>query len=573
MFILGLHNGEHDASACLFHDYKLVAAVALERLARRKNAGVSVDAELPFAAIDDCLASAGITRSDINVIAVSRAQFELQSYKLHGRWRIKQAYYGLLGRKKLMMLFDMNRRQQPKNSVDILDRERLCTRYSFDKAKLWVYNHHASHGTAAYFFSEFDDALIYTADGIGDNISYSASIAGSDGIRILSGGDGALLGRYKVNSIGFLYGYFTKALGFMWNRHEGKLTGLAGFGKPLAADELVTHFTVDDNGEITSDFPSYEVMLAYAHQVCARMSREDAAASVQAATERVIAKAVNALQARTGLRALALSGGVFANVRLNRTMLEETAADRVFVFPAMGDDGLPVGGALLYLLERDGAAAWQRARYPLDNVYLGRDHDARFAAAAARLPQVTASADRPVEQAVDALIAGRVVAIYTGRMEYGPRALGARSILAVATKREVNDSINKRLERSEFMPFAPVVLEEHVAEVFNVNPGNAHAARFMTITCDVRPEWRDRIPAVVHVDGSARPQTIRRSDNPLYYDVLDLYYHRTGTPVLVNTSFNVHEEPIVDTPEQALKSLVDRRIDHILTKDRLYGLA
>ena len=124
-----------------------------------------------------------------------------------------------------------------------------------------------------------------------------------------------------------------------------------------------------------------EVMLAYAHQVCARMSREDAAASVQAATERVIAKAVNALQARTGLRALALSGGVFANVRLNRTMLEETAADRVFVFPAMGDDGLPVGGALLYLLERDGAAAWQRARYRLDNVYLGRDHDARFAAA------------------------------------------------------------------------------------------------------------------------------------------------------------------------------------------------
>jgi carbamoyltransferase len=573
MFILSLHNGEHDASACLFHDYKLVAAVALERLARRKNAGVSIDAELPFAAIDDCLASAGIKRSDIDVMAVSRAQFELQSYRLHGRWRIKQAYYRLIGQKKLMMLFDMNRRQRPKNSVDILDPQRLCAGYDFDKAKLWVYNHHASHGAAAYFFSEFDDALIYTADGIGDNISYSASTAGRDGIRILAGGDGRLLGRYTVNSIGFLYGYFTKALGFMWNRHEGKLTGLAGFGKPVAADELVAHFSVDDAGEISSDFASYEAMLACAHQVCARLSREDAAASVQEATERVIGKAVNALQVRTGLCDLALGGGVFANVRLNRMMLENTAADRVFIFPAMGDDGLPIGGALLYLLERDGASAWQRARYRLENLYLGRDHDARFGAAAALLPQVVGCADRPVEQAVDALIAGRVVAIYTDRMEYGPRALGARSILAAPCKSEVNDSINKRLERSEFMPFAPVVLESHASEVFDINPGNAHAARFMTITCDVNPAWRERIPAVVHVDGSARPQTIRRSDNPLYYDVLDLYYRRTGTPVLVNTSFNVHEEPIVDTPEQALKSLVDRRIDHILTKERLYSLA
>ena len=227
MFILGIHNGEHDASACLFDDYRLVAAVSLERLTRRKNAGVSVDAEMPFAAIDDCLACAGIGRGDIDVLCVSRAHFELQPYRLHGRWRIKQAWYGMLGRKRLIMLFDMNRRQRPKNSVDILDRKRLCAGYGFEKAKLWVYNHHAAHGAPAYFFSEFDEALIYTADGIGDNISYSASI-GRHGIEIFSGGDGRLLGRYQVNSIGFLYGYFTKALGFMWNRHEGKLTGLAG---------------------------------------------------------------------------------------------------------------------------------------------------------------------------------------------------------------------------------------------------------------------------------------------------------------------------------------------------------
>jgi carbamoyltransferase len=164
------------------------------------------------------------------------------------------------------------------------------------------------------------------------------------------------------------------------------------------------------------------------------------------------------------------------------------------------------------------------------------------------------------------------VAIYTDRMEFGPRALGARSILASPVKREVNDTINKRLNRSEFMPFAPVVLAEHASTVFDIHDGNGHAARFMTITCAVRPEWRDRIPAVVHVDGSARPQVIDGSDLPLYRLVLELFYKRTGLPVLVNTSFNVHEEPIVDTPEQALTALVDRRIDRILTAEALYRL-
>ncbi|HEU5273295.1 MAG TPA: carbamoyltransferase C-terminal domain-containing protein, partial [Xanthobacteraceae bacterium] len=277
------------------------------------------------------------------------------------------------------------------------------------------------------------------------------------------------------------------------------------------------------------------------------------------------------LLTRTGRTSLALGGGVFANVRLNRALLENTRAERLFIFPAMGDEGLPVGGCLLHLRERDGGATWQAQRRPLRSLYLGRDHDAGFAAAARRLPNVTECADRPVARAVDALAAGRIVAIYTGRMEFGPRALGARSILAAPTRAEINDSLNKRLERSEFMPFAPVVLEEEAATVFDVTPGNAHAARFMTITCDVKPEWRERIPAVVHVDGSARPQTIRRDDNPLYFDVLAAYYARTGLPVLVNTSFNVHEEPIVNTPEEALRSLVEGRVDHILTQSAFFS--
>jgi carbamoyltransferase len=572
VYILGLHNGEHDAGACLFRDYELISAISLERLTRKKKAGVSPESELPLAAIDDCLAVAGIGRRDIDVICVSRTHFELQSYILRGRWRIKQAYWRLRGSKKLMMLVDMGRRQRTRDSLSLLDQDSLRARYGFRKAKFRVYNHHAAHALPAYFYSEFDEALIYTADGIGDNISYSASVGRRGGIEVLSGGDDMLLERYKINSVGFLYSHFTEALGFISNRHEGKVTGLAGFGRPVAADEIAGHFTVDDDGEIRSEFSSYAAMHDYAEAVCARLSREDAAASVQEATERIVCKAVATYQARTGMRSLALGGGVFANVRLNRVLLEQTSAERIFVFPAMGDEGLPVGGCLLYLLERDGAATWQANRKPLSSLYLGRSHDARFAAVAAHLSSIAASDDRPVEQAIDALVAGRVVAIYTGRMEFGPRALGARSILAAPVKSEVNDTINKRLERSEFMPFAPVVLESHASRVFDINPGNAHAARFMTITCAVNSEWRERIPAVVHVDGSARPQIIGPQDNALYYRVLDLYYQRTGIPVLVNTSFNVHEEPIVDTPEQALKSLVDGRIDHILTGNAFFSV-
>jgi carbamoyltransferase len=311
----------------------------------------------------------------------------------------------------------------------------------------------------------------------------------------------------------------------------------------------------------------------HALTICRRLSREDAAASVQAATEHVVCRAVETLVRNTGLTSVALGGGVFSNVRLNRAVLETTAAKRVFIFPAMGDEGLPVGACLLYLRERDGPEHWAAQRYRLTKLYLGRKYDADFASAAGRHREIVADHERPIEKAVDALIDGEVVAIYTDRMEFGPRALGARSILASPVKREVNDTINKRLNRSEFMPFAPVVLAEHAASVFDVHDGNAHAARFMTITCAVRPEWRDRIPAVVHVDGSARPQVIDADDLPLYRAVLMLFHKRTGLPVLVNTSFNVHEEPIVDTPEQALTALIDRRIDRILTGEALYRLA
>jgi len=356
------------------------------------------------------------------------------------------------------------------------------------------------------------------------------------------------------------------------DRHEGKLTGLSAFGEPKAAEEIKRHFRVEANGEISSDFPSHDAMRNFAFDVAGQLSREDAAASVQLVLEELICEAVEKLLRIAGTRSVAVAGGVFANVRLNRALIETTSAERIFIFPAMGDEGLPVGACLLYLHRRDGASAWQRQRHPLEDVYLGRSYNDKFTASSSVYPRVVRDGSDNIGKAVNALVAGKVVAIYTGRMEYGPRALGNRSILASPVAREINDSINKRLDRSEFMPFAPAVLDEYAAGVFDLHEGNSYAARFMTITCAVRPPWRKRIAAVVHVDGSARPQVVRERDNPLYFRVLSQFREQTGLPVLVNTSFNVHEEPIIDTPDQALRALAEGRVDYILTHDSLYSI-
>jgi carbamoyltransferase len=251
-------------------------------------------------------------------------------------------------------------------------------------------------------------------------------------------------------------------------------------------------------------------------------------------------------------------------------LLEQLPIEQIFVVPPMGDEGMATGGPLIHLLQRDGLARWLEQRRPLEDVYLGRDYTDAIDPVLARLPGVKAADGAPAEAAAERLERGELGAIYTGRMEFGPRALGTRSILANPARRETHDLLNTRLERSEFMPFAPVIAASRASEVFDIDRGNAYAARFMTITCNVKPEWRGRIPAVVHVDGSARPQVIEREPNPLYFNILGAFERRTGLPVLVNTSFNVHEEPIVNRPEECAKALSDGRIDFVVTEKAVY---
>ena len=569
MRILAFHPGAHDSSAAVFDDYRLVAAVQEERLTRLKGSGDGV----PWLAIDEVLRIAGWTRRDVDAIASTRAFYPSTYLRLPLRRELDHAVRRWSGREPgLREMWRECQRQGTTDTGAIFAAARFLDLNGFrPDTKYHFANHHEAHALPALFFTDWQDALIVTADGIGDNVSYSMRALRDGALDCHFGDDRDLLRKLKANSIGQAYSFATALCGFKKLRHEGKLTGLAAFGEPTLAPEMARHFRLGTDGLVATDF-SGEIAIGDAMaQICAGASRETIAASIQKVAEDLMLDVTRHWLTRTKVRHLGLGGGLFANVRLNRLLAESCPLDEVFVFPAMGDDGLCVGAALAFLLARDGLPAWLARRYRLDTVYLGADHDRDIDAALAAAPGVRREAGPPVDATVARLRAGQCGAAYLGRMEFGPRALGARSIVASPSDHAINDDLNRRLERSEFMPFAPYVLDEDAERVFDITPVNRYAARFMTITCGVKPEWQTKIPAVVHVDGTARPQIVRDAENPLYAAILRGFRDATGLPVLVNTSFNVHEEPIVNRPAECVRALVDGRIDFVVTEQAVYS--
>jgi carbamoyltransferase len=569
MRILAFQSGLHDASAAAIDDYRLVAAIQEERLRRVKGWGDGV----PWLAIDEVLRIAGWSRFDVDAIATIRGVFPLHYY----RFPVARDFYYTIckafGRERFNRdLSHICTAYRTTDSDRFFRKDKFLQENGFRPDVRWFFaNHHAAHALAALFHTDWRNALIYTADGIGDNISYSIRTL-RNGKLDLHYGDDALLAKWRQthSSLATAYGFATMACGFHMWRHEGKLTGLAAHGQPNIADQFAEHFRVDENGIVIGDFKSTRVMGETILAICKGHPRETIAASIQKVAEDVTLQSVRHWVERTGMRRLALAGGLFANVRINRVLAESLPLDEIFIFPAMGDDGLAVGSGLNFLLERDGLPVWLDQRKRLDTVYFGRDYDEAIDPCLGASPAMRQISGNPAKVATDLIVAGKAGAIYTGRMEYGPRALGNRSILASPVDAGINDSLNHRLNRSEFMPFAPVVLDDGAEQVFEITPVNRYAARFMTITCAVKSEWAKRIPAVVHVDGTARPQIVREGDNPLYVDILRRFKVATGLPVLVNTSFNVHEEPIVNRPEECLQALTEGRVDFVVTKKAVY---
>jgi carbamoyltransferase len=568
--ILAVHPGSHDAAAAVLSDYDLKAAVQLERLTRVKG-----DGGCPDLSIDETLRIAGATRRDVDVLAVSRTDYPVQYFRHFRGWRwLREQWKTHVKGKKLRYIPRETLRANSPNVEDFFDVASMRRDWGLrDDAVVHFYNHHQAHALPTLFYTEWDDALLVTSDGGGDTVNHSHRHFANGEIKMIYGGDDCLTTPLPVDSLGHAYAAATRAIGFRDNRHEGKLTGLSAMGKPIYAEQIGKHFHVDPAGRVHSNFRKNREMFRLLRDIARSGRREDVAASIQKVLEDTMLTSVRCLLRRNPARHLGVAGGVFANVRLNRVLAEQLDIAEIFVFPPMGDEGLPVGGALSYLLKRDGIGRWLGQRRRLSDVYLGRDYSSEADSNLTATARIRRLSGDPVEAAARRLAGGEIGAIYTGRMEYGPRALGARSILANPCRREAHDLLNQRLDRTEFMPFAPVVPVEKASELFDINSVNEYACRFMTITCEVRPAWRERIAAVVHVDGSARPQTIARDANPLYYDVVSTFGRETGIPVLVNTSFNVHEEPIVNTPGECAKALVDGRIDFVVTQRAIYEAA
>ncbi|MCH9808846.1 MAG: hypothetical protein K0U74_14050 [Alphaproteobacteria bacterium] len=562
MIILGIYHS-HDACAALYDDYKLLAAVALERPSRKKGDGHRWPAE----AVSECLAQAGLKPEDVDVVSLSRTDYPSKYFH-------KSAFaFGDVGKGDTRDLSRILKRRRLSDPDKVLDIGRYLADHGFANAKPHFYNHHAAHALATLFRTDWDNALLYTSDGGGDLVFYSSRHLVDGQLHDIFGGEADTLAfswkQRRQDSLGLMYAEVTEALGFQPLRHEGKVLGLAAFGEPRYKDDLMRFWKIDDDGQIRGQRLVREIRSTI-QAIAETGPREDVAASAQAVLEELTIEALARQLKRHPSRNLGLSGGVFANVKMTQRIAARFPLNEIFVYPAMSDQGEAEGGVLQFLYERDGHQKWMGQRQKLGNVYFGRNYmqeaDSIFREGGA----TAVASDNVAGTAARLICEGAIIGTYLGACEYGPRALGARSIMASPTDRAINDFLNKRLDRTEFMPFAPVVRAERYKDVFELPDSLAYTSHYMTATCNVVPEWRDKIQAVVHVDGTARPQLVRRSDNPVYYDILEAYEKETGIPVLINTSFNAHEEPIINKPEEALKALMAGRVDYLVTENNVW---
>ena len=585
--VLGLHIG-HDATASLVVDGEIVAAIGEERLSRTKQ-----HYGFPFEAIGKVLQIAGLEPQQVDIIALGGGdplEFNpWQARHIHNaeeKGRVdfsnavptrigREACFGALriGLNKVLGLAD----HRPQIARQALDRS--LQQCGLDPAAVQVFDHHLCHAVSAYSTSPFENALSVTIDGYGDGINTGIWSCAPTDIRRLAFGPGPEdAGAY---SPGDFYSYITCYLGFKRNRHEGKITGLASYADPqdlfdkiqdlLQVDAETAHFSSSTSAfRYTAERRPHVILRRLARWAltgelwdpmlvdelrrrCKGSSPAQVAAAAQLLLEERIVRLISHWVQDTGLSQVTLAGGVFANVKLNQRIAEIDGVEDIFVHPCMGDGGLSLGAALWG--SRPPVADKLSVIHPqLDDVFLGPEYSIDEMRRALEDAGVSYTEHETIERRMaKAIHDGKVVARFDGRMEYGPRALGNRTIMARPTDTNINDWLNKRLQRTEFMPFAPAVLEEFVAEIFpDVKAGKT--LRFMTVTLDVEPAWQKRVPAVCHIDGTARPQVLDPTSTPSFYKVVQFYHELSGLPLVINTSFNMHEEPIVCSPEDAVRA-------------------
>ena len=580
MYILGISCFYHDSAATLLHDGDLVAAAQEERFTRKKN-----DYGFPQLAVDFCMRQAGIVLEDLDYVVFYEKpmpKFErilmsiLSTYPRS--WKVfREAMVAWLNEKLWVKSIMMDKLGIPAEKVLFVE-------------------HHLSHAASAFFASPFSEAAVLTIDGVGEWTTTAL------GRATASWEDGAL-NRIDLtselrfpHSLGLLYSAFTAWLGFEVNEGEYKVMGMAPYGHPLYLDRLKQMLTIHDDGSfhLNMDYFSYHYSpertfndrfvdlwgkprIHDAEFFCETTGHDltgreaiakrnqyyaDVAASIQRLTEEMLLKMVNHLHEQTGLDHLVMAGGVGLNSVANGRIMRESPFEQVYIQPAAGDAGGALGAALYayhVLLQ-------QPRRFIMEHAYYGEAFDedtCREFLEINNIPYEFVEDERLlVDRVSDALVSGQVVGLFQGRFEWGPRALGNRSILADPRTAEMKNIVNVKIKfREPFRPFAPVVPEERAAEFFDLQrAAGQYPQRFMLMVSDVLEDKQAIIPAVSHM-GTGRLQTVRRDWNSRYYDIIEAFGAKTGVPVLMNTSFNLRGEPIVTTPANAFNTFSKSDID------------
>ena len=582
MRVLGISAFYHDSAAALIADGRIVAAAQEERFTRKK-----FDADYPRHAIDYCLNAGGVTLADVDYVAFYDKPFLkferlLETYLTFSPrgFRSFRMALPLWLREKLFL-----------KSLLASELKALEPKFDWDK-RLAFSEHHLSHAASAFYPSPFQRAAVLTMDGVGEWATTSAGVGNGHELKI----------QKEINfphSLGLLYAAFTYYTGFKVNSGEYKVMGLAPYGIPkyaqLIYDNLID-LKPDGSFRLNLDYFNYCTGLTMTNErfdalfdgaprmpaAPLEQRHMDLAASIQAVIEEAVLRLTRSLAEETGEANLCLAGGVALNCVANGKVLRDGKFENIWVQPAAGDSGGALGAALtIYHLYADRPRTVANTPDGMAGSYLGPEFDdgetqTRLKAVGARyavLPR-----DQLLERTAHALADGKAVGWFQGRMEFGPRALGNRSILADPRDPQMQKKLNLKVKyRESFRPFAPSVLREHVSEWFDVDvdspymlmvaPVHERHRREMTseeqrlFGIDKLNVPRSSVPAVTHVDYSARVQTVHRETNPLYHDLIGRFHRLTGCPVLVNTSFNVRSEPIVCTPEDAFRCFMGSEID------------
>ena len=564
MYILGINAYHGDASAAILHNGKLVAAAEEERFNRKKHC-----AGFPTLAVRYCLEAAGITATELDHVGISRdPSAHLHKKILFSVTRLS-GLSGLIAARLANAARVRNLREELARALDL-------PAVSF-RAQFHNVEHHKAHMASCFLVSGFDQAAILSIDGFGDFIS--TMWGRGDGNRI------EVLGEIEYpHSIGILYTATSQYLGFPKYGDEGKVMGLAPYGQPRYIEQFRDMVRTESDGrfklnldyflhhsdgvEMTWDEGSPTIGRIFSDKYietfgAARNNglplssrEEDIAASLQARLEEVGFHILNHLYQKTGSKRLALAGGVALNSVMNGKILLNTPFEEVYVQPAAGDSGTALG--VCFWIEN---VLLQRPRaFTMGHAYTGPEYKngqiERVVHSSGLKHRLLGDAEL-TRAAAQAVADGKIVGWFQGRMEFGPRALGNRSIVVDPRRQEMKEVLNARIKKREpFRPFAPSILEDRVSEYFE----QTHPAPTMLMVYQIKPEKRAAIPAVTHVDGSGRLQTVSREANPLYYDLIREFDLITGVPVVLNTSFN-EDEPIVCTPDQAMDCFQRTRMD------------